>query len=200
MNLPTKITIARIILIPFFVAAYMIDFPFHNLVATGIFIVASLTDWLDGYIARKYNMVTTIGKFLDPIADKVLVSSALILASTIENVFQIYIIIATIIIIARELVVTCFRTIAASKNVVLAADKIGKAKTATQLVGLSFYLAYPAFELISALASEIILIIGFSFLMIATLLTIVSACNYIIRNAGVFKDEKIEEEAVKKSE
>ncbi len=191
MNLPTKITTIRIILIPFFVAAYMIDFPFHNLVATGIFIIASLTDWLDGYIARKYNLVTTIGKFLDPIADKVLVSSALILVSTLVNEFQIYIIIATIIIIARELVVTCFRTIAASKNVILAADKIGKAKTATQLIGLSFYLAYPAFTTIS----NVILIIGFAFLMLATVLTIVSAFNYIIRNASVFKDEKVVNES-----
>lgn len=103
MNLPTKITVARLVLIPIFVALYLINFPYHEFIATGIFIVASLTDWLDGHLARKYNLVTDLGKFLDPVADKVLVASALILVATIgEGVLQTCIIVASIVILARE--------------------------------------------------------------------------------------------------
>ena len=104
------------ILIPFFVACYLVSFPYHELVATGLFIIASVTDWLDGHLARKYNQVTTLGKFLDPVADKLLVCSALVLVCVIDNAFSIPVLIASIIIISRELVITCFRTIAATKT------------------------------------------------------------------------------------
>ncbi len=192
MNLPTKITVLRLALIPVFAALYLIRFPYHTIVATTVFIVASLTDWLDGYLARKNNMVTNLGKFLDPVADKVLVACALILSAvTVTEIpaFQICIIVCTIIIIARELIVTCFRTIAATKNVILAADKIGKAKTATQLFGLTFYLPYQTVGELNAAAGDVFFYIGFSFLMIATVLTLISACNYIIRNKAVLKEE-----------
>lgn len=191
MNLPTKITVTRLALIPVFIALFLIPFPHHQIVATAIFVAASLTDWLDGHIARKYNMVTTLGKFLDPVADKVLVASALILATTLDEVgfgCKNAIVVCSVVIIARELIVTCFRTIAVTKNVILAADKIGKAKTATQLTGLTFYLPSAEIATLNATAGQVFFYIGFICLMIATILTIVSALNYIIRNRAVLKE------------
>lgn len=191
MNLPTKITVTRLALIPVFIALFLIPFPYHQIVATAVFVVASLTDWLDGHIARKYNMVTTLGKFLDPVADKVLVASALILATTLEVGIgdKIAIVVCSVVIISRELIVTCFRTIAATKNVILAADKIGKAKTATQLTGLTFYLSFAEVAVLNETLGQVFFYIGFVCLMIATVLTIVSALNYIIRNRAVLKED-----------
>ena len=190
MNLPTKITLVRILLIPVFVALYLIDFTANTLYATIIFAIASLTDWLDGYIARKYNLVTDLGKFLDPIADKVLVSTALILVAIKPNVLQIPIVICSLIIIARELIITCFRTIAATKEVILAADYLGKLKTTTQLIGLIFLLPAPAFKGFNIVLGSVIFYIGFVFLIIATILTIASAINYIIKNFSVLLEDK----------
>ncbi len=191
MNLPTKITVARLVLIPIFVALYLINFPYHEFVATGIFIVASLTDWLDGYLARKHNLVTDLGKFLDPVADKVLVASALILVATIGGgIWKLCVIVAAIVILARELIITCFRTIAATKKVVMAADMLGKIKTTTQLIGLIFYLPYRTFGDINVLLGEIVMYIGFAFLMVATFFTILSAINYIVKNKHVLAEEK----------
>lgn len=191
MNIPTKITVSRLVLIPVFIALFLIPFPYHQLIATAVFVVASLTDWLDGHIARKYNMVTTLGKFLDPVADKVLVASALILATTLEVGIgdKIAIVVCSVVIIARELIITCFRTIAATKNVILAADKIGKAKTATQLTGLTFYLSFAEVGELNATVGQVFFYIGFVCLMIATVLTLVSALNYIIRNRAVLKED-----------
>ena len=194
MNLPTKITITRLVLIPVFIALFLIPFPYHQFAATAVFIIASLTDWLDGHLARKYNMVTTLGKFLDPVADKVLVASALTLATTlgVGNAYKIAIVVCSVVIIARELIITCFRTIAATKNVILAADKIGKAKTATQLTGLTFYLPFEAVTQLNEIAGKVFFYIGFVCLMIATVLTVVSALNYIIKNRAVLKEDKAE--------
>ena len=189
LNLPTKITVARLIFIPFFVACYLVVFPYHEFVATGLFIIASVTDWLDGHLARKYNQVTTLGKFLDPVADKLLVCSALVLACVIDNAFSIPVIVASIIIISRELVITCFRTIAATKNVIMAADKLGKIKTATQLFGLSFYLPYRTFAELFPVLGEVLMYAGFVLLMIATFFTVLSAVNYIVKNRGVLSDD-----------
>lgn len=191
MNLPTKITVSRLVLIPVFITLFLIPFPYHQLIATAVFVVASLTDWLDGHIARKCNMVTTLGKFLDPVADKVLVASALILATTLEVGIgdKIAIVVCSVVIIARELIITCFRTIAATKNVILAADKIGKAKTATQLTGLTFYLSFAEVGELNATVGQVFFYIGFVCLMIATVLTLVSALNYIIRNRAVLKED-----------
>lgn len=195
MNLPTKITVARLALIPVFIVLYLIPFPYHTVIATAVFIMASLTDWLDGYLARKNNMVTTLGKFLDPVADKVLVACALVLAAVIvtENTaFQTAIIVCTVIILARELIITCFRTIAATKNVIMAADKIGKLKTTTQLIGLIFYMPHKEIYLINSIAGDVFFYAGFAFLMIATVLTIVSAINYIVRNRSVLTEDHAE--------
>ena len=142
MNLPNKISLARIALIPVFIAFYYLTMIPHNyLYATIVFAVAAFTDFLDGYIARKYNLVTDLGKFLDPIADKVLVLTAMILMLTSVSIGPLGggILpavsggVGISIILARELIVSSFRMVAASKKVVIAADKLGKIKTVSQV-------------------------------------------------------------------
>lgn len=139
MNLPNKLTLTRIILIPFFIAAIYVPFTGHYFVALAIFALASLTDFFDGKIARKYNLVTDLGKFLDPIADKVLVLSALVVmlgdidfnvfSHTLGNTGMILGGVGVVIILARELTISSLRMMAAKKGIVLAAEYIGKVKT-----------------------------------------------------------------------
>ena len=149
MNLPNKITCVRLALIPIFVFFYMADFiPYGKLVATIVFAAACLTDFIDGKIARSRGLVTNLGKFLDPIADKVLVMAGLLLLIAYPIVPNVgtevapaimpqYVgIIAAIIILARELIISAFRQVAATKNVVLAADMYGKVKAVFQFITL----------------------------------------------------------------
>lgn len=188
MNTPTKITVVRICLIPAFVAAYLITAMPFKIVAAGLFALAALTDWLDGHIARKQNLVTDLGKFLDPIADKLLVESALILIILdVAGIYAVAFALTAIIIIARELVVSCFRVIAASKGVTLAADKLGKIKTVLQLIALLLLIPVPNISELSKALGSIVFYVGFGFLCAATLMTLVSGANYIIRNRGVLK-------------
>ena len=201
MNLPTKLTVLRIIMIPVFVALFLVEFPYHDIAATGVFVLASLTDFLDGYIARKYNMVTDLGKFLDPVADKVLVMSALVLLCVrFAGGLQITLIICTIIILARELIITGFRAIAAGKKLVIAADKIGKIKTIMQMISIIALLLndfafsiYPAPQVGETaqfpVFGVVVMIIGFTALVFATFLTLLSAINYIAKNSAVLKEE-----------
>ena len=132
MNLPNKLTLSRILLVPFFVAALLIDFPFHTAVAAVIFIAATLTDMLDGKIARSRGLVTDFGKFADPHADKILVLSALL--CFVQTGWCDCI--AVIIVLFREFSVTSIRLVAASKGKVVAANIFGKIKTVTQLVAI----------------------------------------------------------------
>lgn len=197
MNLPNKITIARICFIPIFVLIFYLDVLPHNIfISTILFAVISFTDFLDGYIARKYNMITNLGKFLDPIADKVLVSTAYILILTkpdilkvlwANNLVVIFSGIAIALIMARELIVSGFRMVAASANKVLAADKIGKIKTVFQIISVLFLLLSGDFFGVT-LACQIFSGIGLVSLAIATLLTVVSGVNYILKNREVFQD------------
>ena len=149
MNLPNKISIARIALIPVFIALYYLTMIPHSfLYATIVFAVAAFTDFLDGYIARKYNLVTDLGKFLDPIADKVLVLTAMLLMLTPVAGGILPAVVGGIgvsIILARELIVSSFRMVAASKKVVIAADKLGKIKTISQDIALVLLLFSKAF-------------------------------------------------------
>jgi len=128
MNLPNKLTILRICMIPIFTAVYFLQIiPYNFIISAVVFALAAFTDFLDGYIARKYSLVTDLGKFLDPIADKVLVSTALIVMLVpVGNVLVLpaYASIAVAIILARELVVSGFRMVAASKGAVIAAEFI----------------------------------------------------------------------------
>ncbi len=198
MNLPNKLTLLRLILIPFFIAAFYLGFfAGHYFVALGIFVVASLTDFLDGYIARKYNMVTDLGKFLDPIADKVLVLAGLIvlIADPYEtNVFGrigiigiIYGGVGVSIIMAREMVVSSLRMMAAKKGIVLAAEMTGKVKTF--FTDVTIILLLLAGDLLN-FAPEVGIVfdyIGLVCFGISVLLTIISGCSYLIKNKEVFK-------------
>src|SRR5690625_4406525 len=150
MNIPNKITISRIFLIPIFIVILSVPFdwgewgigdtslPISHFVAALIFMIAAGTDWLDGYYARKYNLVTNLGKFLDPLADKLLVSAALILLIEM-GLAPAWIV---IIIISREFAVTGLRLVAAGEGIVLAASNIGKLKTVTQILAMMLLLLY----------------------------------------------------------
>lgn len=206
MNLPNKLTVLRMIMIPIFIVLFFVNFPYHYFAATAVFIIASLTDMLDGHIARKYNLITDLGKFLDPIADKMLVSSALIaVVAYCANLTQwitITITIFTMIILCRELMVSGFRIVASSKNVILAADKLGKIKTILQMFAM--ILLIPAGDYLTLfeghgadfyglgsnnLAASVIFYIGYALLAAATILTVISGMNYIVKNKGVLKNE-----------
>ncbi len=188
MNLPNKLTILRIIMIPIFVALFYITaIPYNYAISAGVFAIAAFTDFLDGYIARKYNLVTNLGKFLDPIADKVLVSTALIImllpiGGTV--ILPWYASIAVAVIIARELMISGFRIVAASKGLVLAADKTGKIKTFFQDISILVLLVGASF----AGLYSIVNIIGLALLGISAFLTIISGTEYIVKNISVLKD------------
>ena len=180
MNLPNKLTMFRVILIPFFVFFLLAPYfeGYGNYVAVAIFIVASLTDLLDGKIARKYNLVTNFGKFMDPLADKLLVCSAMICLIEL-GLLPAWIV---IIIIAREFIISGFRLIASDNGVVIAASYWGKFKTTFQMLMVIVLLLnfdIPAFK-----------ILGTVLIWIATILTIVSLIDYIVKNKDVLKDQK----------
>ena len=180
MNLPNKLTMFRVILIPFFVFFLLAPYfeGYGNYVAVAIFIVASLTDLLDGKIARKYNLVTNFGKFMDPLADKLLVCSAMICLIEL-GLLPAWIV---IIIIAREFIISGFRLIASDNCVVIAASYWGKFKTTFQMLMVIVLLLnfdIPAFK-----------ILGTVLIWIATILTVVSLIDYIIKNKDVLKEQK----------
>lgn len=181
MNTPNKITLARIFLIPVFIVAFMTNNPYSDLLGAIIFLVASLTDGIDGHIARKYNLVTDFGKFLDPLADKLLVASALICFVELGRVSAWMV----IVIIAREFIVTGLRSIAAAKGVVIAAAMTGKIKTCIQMaasVCAFFFYAEP------------FVIGGFSVCYIAmfvsTLFTVYSGVEYLYVNRKLLLEDK----------
>lgn len=176
MNLPNKLTVFRILCIPLFVVFMLVDtIPYNNYIAVGIFIVASLTDMLDGKIARKYNLVTNFGKFMDPLADKLLVSAALICLSGTKILSWV-----VIIIISRELFISGFRTLAADQGIVLAAGWWGKFKTAFQMIMI--------IVLILNIQNQIFDIIGCALIWISLALTIISMIDYVVKNIQVLKN------------
>ena len=196
MNLPNKLTVLRMVLIPFMMFFYLATFIPHGIgkiVALVIFVVAALTDLLDGKIARKHNLVTNLGKFLDPIADKILTAAALFMLMADGTIPAPWGVIVVTIIIAREFMVSALRLIAASKGTVLAADIWGKAKTMVQMIALPILLLIPFLLELGGVAAWLILtvqIIGWVALGIATVLTVVSGTNYLVKNRNCFKDEK----------
>lgn len=196
MNLPNQLTISRIVMIPVFIAFFYVCFAGHYFVALAVFAVASLTDLLDGKIARKYNLVTNLGKFLDPIADKVLVLSALVVMLTVPQIFteglgDWALIVAgcgVALILAREIIVSGFRMVAASTGMVIAADVFGKYKTVTQDIAVIILLiAAGICELTNHVAATIVNYVGLGFFALSVLLTVISGVNYLVKNRAVLK-------------
>lgn len=180
MNLPNKLTIFRVILIPFFVFFLLAPYfeGYGNYIAAAIFIIASITDFLDGKIARKQNLVTNFGKFMDPLADKLLVCSALICLIEL-SLIPAWVV---IIIIAREFIISGFRLVAADNGVVIAAGYWGKFKTASQMVTVVI--------LVLNIPNPVISMIGTIFIYLSLVLTIISLVDYIVKNKDVLKDQK----------
>jgi CDP-diacylglycerol---glycerol-3-phosphate 3-phosphatidyltransferase len=192
MNLPNKITFSRILLIPIFIILMDVPFnfgewdignttlPISHFVGALLFIVASATDWIDGHYARKHNLVTNLGKFLDPLADKLLVSAALILLVEM-GLAPAWVV---IIIISREFAITGLRLVAAGEGIVLAAGKMGKLKTATQMVAIACLLLHNfPFSFINVPFGAIMLYIALFF-------TVLSGYDYFAKNWHVMRDSK----------
>lgn len=142
MNLPNKLTLLRLVLTALFVVSLSVAFPGHLTAALGLFLLASLTDYLDGEIARRWNLITDFGKLMDPLADKVLTASAFICLIPYQAIPAW----AVITIISREFLITGLRLLASSKNIVLPAEKLGKHKTAWQMITIVYFLALLAWE------------------------------------------------------
>lgn len=202
MNTPNKITLTRILMLPLIVFFYLADFiPYGRLVSAILFVVACLTDFLDGYLARKNNQVTTLGKFFDSIADKMLIMTGLILITAVPVIlgqpaaYPNWLgVTCSIIILAREFIVSALRQLAASKGIVLAADMGGKIKATAQFVVVTCYmfLAFVETEFLTSKVTDAIAIIRFVLMILliaTTFLTVYSGASYLIRNRKVFIDK-----------
>ncbi|MFR5602012.1 MAG: CDP-diacylglycerol--glycerol-3-phosphate 3-phosphatidyltransferase [Lachnospiraceae bacterium] len=177
MNLPNKLTIVRVLMIPFFVISLMVQggtVPLYRYIAAAIFMIASFTDFLDGSIARKYNLVTNFGKFMDPLADKLLVCSALICMIQLQQLPAWYV----IIIISREFIISGFRLVASDNGVVIAASYWGKFKTVSQMITIILLiLNIPALQMVTSI-----------FTWIALALTVISLVYYIWKNHRILTE------------
>ena len=178
MNLPNKLTMGRIISVPFFIALYMTKFYWPALV---IFILASLTDMLDGKIARKYNLVTNFGKIMDPLADKILVYSAFCLMVG-DGLVPAWIL---IVILAREFLMAGMRTVAASEGIVIAADMSGKIKTVLQMIAVPLLILYRAMA--KTEYEDYIYLAAMAFLYASLFMTVYSGLEYVLKNKEVFR-------------
>lgn len=213
MNLPNKLTVLRICMIPLFIAAYFLPYFWGAYVAVGIFVLAAFTDFLDGYIARKYHLVTDLGKLLDPIADKILVTAALFcvagtnpigylsvvggLSVSLDLFGIIFLVCSATVILARELLISAVRMIAASKGIVVQANMFGKIKTVFQDVSLPLLVLLNVCQVSNSQNSfwfgvGIVAMVLFG---CATLMTIVSGIIYLVQNKSVFtsKTEQVKE-------
>lgn len=171
MNLPNKITLFRVILVPIFILT-MYLFPENNILSLLVFTVAALSDALDGYLARKHNLVTNFGKFMDPLADKILTMSAFVMLVE-RGAIPAWII---IVVLAREFAITGFRVLAADSGVTIAASNLGKFKTITQMLSIIAYFI---------LGNTIIFTILVYIMLIATA---VSGYDYLVKNINILKD------------
>ena len=190
MNWPNRLTVLRVLMIPLFlVVLVFVPYPLGPLIGAAIYAVASATDAIDGHLARKNNQVTDFGKFLDPLADKMLVITALLVLQYLDLIHPII----TVIIIARELMVTSIRLIAASSaGKVIAAGWWGKAKTVTQMIATILLMVEPVLlgaaefswnlPLLTGATPETTAVFGTLMLYIATILTLISGADYLIRN------------------
>ena len=221
MNIPNRLSILRIVLIPVFVVLFFLPFPWMRFAALGVFIIASITDMLDGYIARKYNMMTDVGNFLDTIADKMLVVCALVSitvsltrvgAATVdfwasnrvypnwESVFLITAIACTMIIVSRELLISGLKMMAQTKGVTIVADKLGKVKMTLQVIAIAFLIPHYDVSNINDIAGIALISVGMGLLLAATLLTVISCVNYLIKYKHIFKTENKDDNRIQEVE
>lgn len=177
MNLPNKITVFRVLMIPIFLVLMLCTgIPYGKYFALAVFIIACLSDFLDGHLARKYNLVTNFGKFMDPLADKLLVCSALICFVSFQTVPAWVV----IVIIAREFIISGFRLVASDNGLVIAASYWGKFKTASQMVMCGLFIVNfdaPVFNVLEQV-----------FLWIAFALTVISLIDYLYKNRSIIMD------------
>lgn len=195
MNLPNRLTVIRIILSPLYLLLAIVDFPFHYLAAALVFVLASLTDWLDGKIARRDGLVTNFGKFLDPLADKMLTTAAFLSFLAVGEL-DVW---AVMVILTREFMVTSIRLIAAKDGKVIAANFLGKLKTVAQYIAIIYMLAALEFStwgtgLLAAfdlpeLLFTVPLVIGRVFIWISVILTAIAGVNYVWQNREYFSKE-----------
>ncbi len=194
MNLPNKLTVSRLILTVFFLAALFIEFQFHFTVALVLFVAASLTDLFDGIIARRHNLITDFGKLMDPLADKVLICSAFIAFIELEWMLAWMV----ILIVARELAITGLRLLAASKNLVLSAERQGKNKTISQITAIIALLvthSHVDWGIVGQLFA--IEVVGHAWawwvaeisIWVAVALTVLSGFLYLWKNREVYLDD-----------
>lgn len=208
---PNQLTLIRIFLVPFMIFFYLSDFiPYGKLIAVVIFALAAITDFFDGKLARKTGQITDLGKFLDPIADKILILGALVLVLTDKMIIAewgVYAAVIAFIILGREFLVTALRQFAASKNVIMAADNWGKYKAFMQDLALPAFMLLSFFNQYSILSEAELFAfeyICFVLIITATLLTIISGINYFVKNKFVFsktetnKTMPVKKETVKK--
>ncbi|WP_406542300.1 CDP-diacylglycerol--glycerol-3-phosphate 3-phosphatidyltransferase [Clostridium ljungdahlii] len=195
MNLANKLTMLRMILIPFFLIFITVKgMPYGKLIAIAIFILASITDKLDGYIARSRNQITNFGKFMDPLADKLLVTTALI--CLVE--YHIIPSWVAVIIVAREFAVTGLRTIAAAEGMVIAASPWGKAKTATQIIAIILALLNLTYNHVSLsllrgflnCPHKVLNLVTDVAMGIAIIMTLISGIDYFLKNKEVIRTDR----------
>lgn len=183
MNTPNKLTVLRIFMTPLFLAAVLIDFPHHYLLALVLFAAASLTDLIDGKMARKYNLITDFGKFLDPLADKMLTTAAFL--AFIELEIGAGITWITFIVLIREFLITSLRLISSGKGKVIAANIWGKAKTVSQMATIIYVLASQYFMSVfnaGDIVTTIINIVTNIALWVCAVMTVISGATYVMQN------------------
>lgn len=189
MTLANKITISRMLLIPFMMLTYFLNFEGSAIVTTLIFALAAYTDHLDGHIARKTNTVSNLGKFLDPIADKILVVVAMLMIMEYNPVFNYvpgpWLMVSVIILVIREFVIAALRQIAAANGKVIAADKLGKIKTVLQDISIPLLFMTPV---IAPVLSWYVYV-SYTFLLASTVLALWSGVNYVVKNVSVLAGE-----------
>ena len=202
-NVPNILTVIRMLMIPILIVLFFVEFEGHRLAAALVYFFACLTDFFDGYLARKNNLVSNFGKFIDPIADKMIIACSLVAICVADPVLAAYgghlyvepssthkiiIAVCTMLILSRELMISVFRTIAADKKVVLAADMLGKFKTLVQMMALFALLPVADFVVWNPLAGIVFFYGGLILLVLATVLTVVSGVHYIVKNRQVLED------------
>ena len=195
MTTATKITLSRIAFIPVVVTVYLLNFPGHRMLAGVLFAIAALSDLIDGYVARKYNQVSDLGKFLDPIADKMLVVVFMFLFVADNLIFNPWGAIVCGVVLSREFMISAFRMQAAVKKIVIPADVWGKLKTDFQDVGSAviIFASDPIFLSHgdgAAMVGKVLMYIGLVAFFIGAALAVYSGVNYIVKNKNVFTQKE----------